>query len=139
VKHRLVRGLLAVVLMSGAAVVAAEAPAFAAGACSGHPNVNPCVNYGDSGANKVRADFYLNTGPNFYLYYYDVVIFINGTAYWKTSGFTPLGSQGRKCCWYQTYDNLPNTYNSAFTRVNIYRQDHQYYMTVNSPTINFWS
>jgi hypothetical protein len=135
VLKKLLRYVLAITIATTGVTVVTAAPALAWGGCNtSNTTVGPCIDYGNSGS-QARADFYLNRGPDWSIYYYKLAVIDDGVLYWKVGSYTRLTGTGRYCCWYHNVADLPATYDCVKTRVYIYRADYALHMYADSPTI----
>ncbi len=136
--RKMLTRLVAITLIAVGATAAVQSPALAVGGCANNNvTLNACVDFGSYGHGVVRADFYLDRPADASVHHYNVWFVIDG--YWYGAASGTFGGTGRYCCWYKTYDNLPNTYNSARTVVDVWTNWGALHMSVSSPTINFWS
>jgi hypothetical protein len=139
--RRVLGTLLAITLATAGLTAIAQTPALAAvGGCStNNVTISACINFGDAGGNKVRADFYLNRAVDHSVNHFDLEIIINGHRY--DLAYQNFDHQGRYCCWTKTWDNLPDTNNTAYTQMRVWTADAPsvLHMTVYSPTIRFKS
>lgn len=136
-RRRMLQWLLAAILVTGGVTGGVASPAFASvGGCHNDSAVNVCVNWGDSGWQTLRADFYY-TGPfeDGSFYSYEVWFNLNGG--WKLAGSGRLGPLGHYCCWTRVVDNLPDIQNVAYVQVEIFTYYGSLTDWVNSPSIVF--
>jgi hypothetical protein len=134
--QRIVRYLLAAMLVTAGLVGVTAAPALAVGGCNTTNSVvRPCIDYG--GGTNARADFYLRIRSDNTYYKYRVSINTNGT--WRNvdPDASRFGPVGRHCCWYASVDGLPDRAQSAFTRVYVFNINDILVLTADSPTIRF--
>ena len=134
---------MVVALSAAIGVFVFAGPASAAvGGCTSTTLASPCVNFGDSPNNRVRADFYLNQAPDQEHYYYRVAIHkltqSGGDNGQWVSPLTRLTTTGHYCCWYrEDFTSLPPGTKGAKTVLYIYTSAKIQHNVLTSPTIWF--
>jgi hypothetical protein len=133
--RNIVRGLVAIALMTTGTTLISASPALAGGNCNGLWPVSACVDFGNAGT-KVRLDFYMNQNLSNQHKTYKSWFNVNGT--WYLAGSGTLDHKGNYCCKTKEMDSEPDSWKTVYTEIDIYDSNGVYKLSSTSGPIRIY-